>query len=83
MYNQDCKKAAIFNKLLNRDKNKSDIVDHFASIDNKLDLEKILDSLNFDERICIVLFYNSGYSASEIADILCSNENTLYLFALF
>lgn len=77
MYNQNCKKATIFNKLLNRDKNKSDIVDHFENIDNKLDLEKILDSLNFDERICIVLFYNSGYSASEIADILCSNENTI------
>lgn len=77
IYNQNCKKATIFNKLLNRDKNKSDIVDHFENIESKLDLEKILNSLNSDERICIVLFYNSGYSASEIADILCSNENTI------
>lgn len=77
MYRQNCKKTTIFNKLLNRNKNQSEFVDHFENIESKLDLEKILNSLNSDERICIVLFYNSGYSASEIADILCSNENTI------
>lgn len=77
IYHQNYRKISIFDKLLNKNSEQEKQIVDYNSIDDKLDLEHVLNMLNYEDRICIVLFYNSGYSASEIADILCSNENTI------
>lgn len=77
IYQQNYKKINIFNRLLNKNIEQESSFDDYANIDEKVDFENILNKLNYEERICIVLFYNSGYSAIEIADILHSNENTI------
>lgn len=77
IYQQNYKKNNIFNRLLNKNVDSKNSFDDYTNINEKVDLENILNKLNYDERICIILFYNSGYSALEIADILHSNENTI------
>lgn len=77
IYHQNYKKVSIFNRLLNKIIEQENVFADYTNIDEKVDLETILNKLNYEERICIVLFYNSGYSALEIADILHSTENTI------
>lgn len=77
IYQQNYRKLNIFNRLLNKNVEQESPYDDYTNINEKIDFENILNKLNYEERICIVLFYNSGYSALEIADILHSSENTI------
>lgn len=77
IYQQNYKKLNIFTRLLNKNVEQESPYDDYTNINEKIDFENILNKLNYEERICIVLFYNSGYSALEIADILHSSENTI------
>ena len=77
IYQQNYKKVNLFNRLLSKNVEQEGTFDDYTNIDEKVDFETILNKLNYDERICIVLFYNSGYSVLEIEDILHSNENTI------
>lgn len=77
IYKQNYKKINIFNRLLSKNVEQENVFADYTNIDERVDLETILNKLNYEERICIVLFYNSGYSALEIADILHSTENTI------
>lgn len=77
IYQQNYRKLNIFNRLLNKNVEQESPYDDYTNINEKIDFENILNKLNYEERICIVLFYNSGYSALEIAYILHSSENTI------
>mgnify|MGYP004631033285 CR=1 FL=1 len=46
-------------------------------LEHKIELEKVLSFLNYDDRLCITLFYNEHYSINEIAQILDENANTV------
>ncbi len=48
-----------------------------SDIDNQIDFEKMLNKLNYNERIAVVLHYNNKYKIDEIADILNENPNTI------
>lgn len=48
-----------------------------TNIENKIDLEQAFKILSYEERLCLVLFYNSNYSAIEISEILHTNVNTI------
>lgn len=77
VYNNNKRRINLFNKVTTDNKvieiKNADIVD----ADNRLELEQVFDMLNYDERICIVLFYNSNYSLIEISNILDLNPNTV------
>ena len=60
------------------------IEDKIHNIDNsiqdansKIDFEILIESLSYEERLIITLYYNSKYSCSEISDILNINVNTV------
>lgn len=67
----------IFSKLI-KDKNCviGDNLD-MSNIEDKLDIESMLSKLKYEERIAIVLFYNSNYSLNEISEILDTSPNTI------
>lgn len=77
IYHQNYKKTSIFDKLLNSQDLREEQIYNYNNIDDKLDIEHILNKLSYEERICIILFYRGGYSTSEIANILSTNENTI------
>ena len=70
-------KDNIFSKLI-KDKNCviGDNLD-MSNIEDKLDIESMLSKLKYEERIAIVLFYNSNYSLNEISEILDTSPNTI------
>lgn len=47
------------------------------NVNSKMDFELIIESLEYDERLIVTLFYNSGYSAQDISKILNMNVNTV------
>ena len=46
-------------------------------VDNKLDFNRMIKSLNTDEQTVVTLYYKYKYKTSEIADILNENINTI------
>jgi RNA polymerase sigma-70 factor (ECF subfamily) len=44
---------------------------------SKIEFERLLQILNYKERIIIVLFYLNDYSSKEISKILKMSENTV------
>jgi len=77
IYKQNSKKIRIFNRLTQTKGSQEEAVNHEYNIENKIEVETILEKLTYEEKICIVLFYNSGYSMQEIASILNTNINTI------
>lgn len=68
------------NNLINKiENNSTHIVEEnpFNKVNSKLDFELILKNLNYKEKLIITLYYNSGYSSSEISDILGMKRNTV------
>lgn len=47
------------------------------NIDMKLDFDKMIESLNEEEKILLKLYYDDGYETSEIANMLEQNVNTI------
>lgn len=77
MYRHKQRKLIIFDNLLKKNSQIEEQSEVYYNVDNKLDLEKILASLKYEEKICIVLHYNSGYSIKEIANILGYQESSV------
>lgn len=70
------KKNELFYKLENNSDNKIE-ENPFNKVNSKIDFELILKKLNYKEKLIIALYYNSGYSCSEISDILNMKRNTV------
>lgn len=47
------------------------------NVNSKMDFELIIENLEYDERLIVTLFYNSGYSTQDISEILNMNINTV------
>lgn len=50
---------------------------NISKLEDKLNFEMIINSLNYDEKTIIILYYNNRHTVSEIADILNMNVNTV------
>lgn len=46
-------------------------------IENKFDFYRLINILNYEERICMVLYYVYDYKIKDISEILNMNENTI------
>lgn len=76
IYNSNKKKDEIFNKMVNTN-NFSSYDNPIQDINDKINFETLINRLNYDERIIIILHYNSQFSCSQIAEILKLNVNTV------
>ena len=50
---------------------------NISKLEDKLNFEMIINSLNCDEKTIIILYYNNRHTVSEIVDILNMNVNTV------
>ena len=77
IYLHNHKRISLFDRISNLKKgNISEEID-LLNIDGKLELEDILEKLNYEEKIAVVLFYNSNYTIAEISEILNTSTNTI------
>ena len=76
IYNQKKRKLIIFKNLINK-LNKTEEDKDYDKIDVKMDLEKIIENLEYDEKICIVLYYKNGYKIKEMSDILGQKKSSI------
>ena len=77
IYNSNNKRIILFKKLV-QNKHIHKFTDgEILKAENKIELENTLKIVNYEERICIILFYNSNYSIQEIAEILNANPETI------
>mgnify|MGYP000000765363 FL=1 len=76
VYKKNYKILNIFDKLT-KEHNSEEDFKVTENIEEKMDLEGILSTLKYEDAICIVLFYGSGYTIREISEILKCNENTV------
>lgn len=56
---------------------KQDINNQINNLEDNLNFEYIMKSLNYDERITITLYYLEKYTTKEISELLKVNENTI------
>ena len=47
------------------------------STDSKIEYDKIMNFLEYNQRIFIVLYYGAGYTTKQMSEILNMNENTI------
>ncbi len=76
VYKKNYKILNIFDKLT-KEHNSEEDFKVTENIEEKMDLEGILSTLKYEDAICIVLFYGSGYTIRKISEILKCNENTV------
>ena len=75
IYKKKKKQENIYEKIKNSN---ADYNDKFLyDIESKMDFDLLISKLDYDERLIITLYYNSGFSCSEIARILSMNINTV------
>ena len=63
--------------MMNNKKAYAEDSSYIGKVEGKIELEKIYKNLNYEEKICITLFYNSKYQVKEIAEILNISPNTV------
>lgn len=76
VYKKNYKILNIFDKLT-KEHNSVENFKVTENIEDRIDLEGILSTFKYEDAICIVLFYGSGYTIREISEILKCNENTV------
>ena len=75
IYKSRSKNLKLFNKII---KNKNEYTDDYIDIiEQKIELENILNLLNYDEKLAITLHYNEKYSIAQIAELLNICPNTI------
>ena len=77
VYENNNKRIKLFQKMMNNKKSYTEDNSHIGNVEGKIELEKIYKNLNYEEKICITLFYNSKYQVKEIAEILNISPNTV------
>ena len=76
IYKKNKKNNEIFNKLI-IDSRFEHHEDPIQEVNNKMSFDKIIEKLNYDEKIVLTLYYNSGLSYTQISKILKINVNTI------
>lgn len=76
IYKKKCKKKRIIDKILMED-NFNNTDNSIENSDSVIDFNILLESLNYEEKIIITLFYNNRFTCSEISQILNINVNTV------
>lgn len=74
IYNLNKKNIEIIDKSLNDSELSINLINE---INSKLDFERILDVLNYEEKIVITLYYNSQFTCRQISKLLGININTV------
>ena len=77
IYNLNNKKLNLLKKITKNKYFEKFSDEGIFSLEKKMEVEEVLKTINYEERICLVLFYNSKYSIQEIAEILNSNPETI------
>ena len=77
IYEKKNRKNILLDKILKFKSTPNETYTDTSSIDTKVDVNNLLESLNYEEKICIILFYNNNYSINEIAEILDTSPNTI------
>ena len=65
IYKKNKKNNEIFNKLI-IDSGFENYEDPIQEVNNKMSFDKIIEKLNYDEKIVLTLYYNSGLSYTQI-----------------
>ena len=76
IYKEKYKRQELINKMT-LNSFSSDVNKEFHVSNSNLDLQFILGTLDYKEKIIITLFYGSNYNCNEIAKILHMNKNTV------
>lgn len=76
IYKKNKKNNEIFNKLI-IDSGFENHEDPIQEINNKMSFDTLIEKLNYDEKIVLTLYYNSGLSYTQISKILKINVNTI------
>lgn len=76
IYKKNKKNNEIFNKLI-IDSGSKNHEDPIQEINNKMSFDTLIEKLNYDEKIVLTLYYNSGLSYTQISKILKINVNTI------
>lgn len=75
IYYSNLKQTNIINRLIYKELPCSK--NEFELAEDEMDFEKLIEPLKYDEKIVAILYYNNGFSTTEIADILNINVNTI------
>ena len=78
------------NKIYNSNKRNNNLYDRVATntdfnefdnsiqeVQDKMNFDSLLRTLNYEERLVVTLYYNSGLSCKQISDILKTSVNTI------
>lgn len=75
IYKKERKQENIFEKLKNSNISCDDKC--LYDMESRMDFNILISRLEYDERLIVTLYYNSGFSCNEIANILNININTV------
>lgn len=76
IYNKNKKNNAIFERIVN-DSGFKIYEEPIKDIDDNISFDSLIAKLNYEERIALTLYYNSGLSYSQISKVLKLNVNTI------
>lgn len=76
IYKKKSKNTKLFEKITIEEPVNS-IDNSINNINAKLDFEILINQLSYKEKLIVTLYYNNGYSCSEISNILNMNVNTV------
>lgn len=75
IYKKKKKQENIYEKIINSNADNDDKT--LYDTESNMDFDLLISRLDYDERLIIILYYNSGFSCSEIASMLSMNINTV------
>ena len=63
--------------VLQGNKIKENDIRDIKKVEDKLDFERMISNLSYDERLIVILYYNNRHTVADIANILDMNVNTV------
>lgn len=76
IYKKKSKNTKLFKKITIK-KPVNSIDNSINNVNSRLDFELLINQLSYEEKLIATLYYNNGYSCSEISNILNMNVNTV------
>ena len=76
IYKKKSKNTKLFKKIT-IEKPVNSIDNSINNVNSRLDFELLINQLSYEEKLIATLYYNNGYSCSEISNILNMNVNTV------